>query len=234
MPEHEAEQFDTCAICERTILRGERVVEYVTPDGERHGVCALCRDRAEAGGWVRADSPAALASGNTQRRRRGMRTARLRERMTELGERIRPPRPAEPSPEPEAKRPREHQQAQAAPQPPEREAPAPPPEPDTPERRLHRAIARFNDSEQSRVVAGLMRSLGEPQAAIRDLSARPPKVQVTIAWELSWYRWEVGANGEGAVREAAKGAEVSELGDEELDWNAAVDGEGKLRWDGGS
>ena len=32
----------------------------------------------------------------------------------------------------------------------------------------------------------------------------------------------------------AKGAEVYELADDELDWNADVDEEGKLRWPDGS
>ena len=70
---------------------------------------------------------------------------------------------------------------------------------------------------------------GEPRAAVRELDG-PARVEVTIAWELSWYRWEVGTNGSGEPRQVAKGAEVEELADEELDWNAEVDEEGRLRW----
>jgi hypothetical protein len=79
-----------------------------------------------------------------------------------------------------------------------------------------------------------MRSLGEPQAAVQDASADPPRVEITVAWELSWYRWEVGLNGDEQVREVAKGAEVSELGGDEPEWNASVGGDGKLRWREGS
>ncbi|HSI79674.1 MAG TPA: hypothetical protein VK919_03395, partial [Solirubrobacterales bacterium] len=53
--------FDTCAVCGRTILRGERVTEYVTQDGSPAGVCALCKTAAEDAGWV----PAALAGART-------------------------------------------------------------------------------------------------------------------------------------------------------------------------
>lgn len=213
MPEHEAERIQSCAVCGRTILRGERVVAYLAPDGTEQGVCALCRERAEAEGWVRADSAAAGDIGGPPRRRRGL---NLRDRIKGYAERVRPPEPppAEPEPAP----------ADATP-------PAPP---ETPERRVRLAIQRFNASDQARVVAGLIKSLGEPQAAVRDLSSKPPRVEVTIAWDLSWYRWEVGLNGDEPVREVGKGAEVGELEGEEPDWNASVDGDGKLRWREGS
>ena len=244
MPDHEAERYSSCAVCGRTILRGERVVEYLTPDGENMAVCALCRQRAEAEGWVRADSPEALRRPGPDRRRRGealrergqalrQRGQAIRGRAREYADRLRPiERPEEdeeeetgraPEPQPEAP-PRAPEAPPAAEQPPE-------PEPDTPERRVRRAIERFNDSEESRVVAGLIRTLGAPQAAVRDLNGKPPKIDVIVAWELSWYRWEVGSNGEDAqVQEVAKGAELSELEGEEPDWNASVDGDGKLRW----
>ena len=56
---------------------------------------------------------------------------------------------------------------------------------------------------------------------------------MTVAWELSWYQWEVGADGDGddgePVREVAKGDEVSELDEEARAWNAAVGEDGTLR-----
>jgi hypothetical protein len=241
VPEHQPEQFYACAVCERTILRGERMVDYLTPDGERLGVCTLCRDRAEAAGWVRADSASAYAQSTEPRRRRGLTAARLRERVARLGAQVKVERreraehsadaeDEQPAPgRPPAPPPREEAEPDPDPPPP----PDPPPEPDTPERRLRRAIVSFNSSEQSRVVAGLIRSLGEPRVALHDVSARPPRAEVTVAWELSWYRWEVAPNGEGGVvRETAKGDEVSELDD--VEWNASVDAEGKLRWPEGS
>ena len=80
-----------------------------------------------------------------------------------------------------------------------------------------------------RKVAGLIRSLGEPRAAVRPDAGRQMAL-VTVAWELSWYQWEVSADGEGEpVREVAKGDEVSELAEDAQAWNAAVAEDGKLR-----
>jgi hypothetical protein len=101
-----------------------------------------------------------------------------------------------------------------------------------PEALMRRAVERFNSSEERRKVSGLMRSLGEPQVGVRPDPRRQLAV-VTVAWELSWYQWEVGADGEGdetePVREVAKGAEVSELDSDAQDWNAAVEEDGTLR-----
>jgi hypothetical protein len=101
-----------------------------------------------------------------------------------------------------------------------------------PEALMRRAVERFNSSEERRKVAGLIRSLGEPNARVTPDQRRQLAV-VTVAWELSWYQWEVGADGEGddggPVREVAKGAELSQLDQETRAWNAAVDEEGMLR-----
>ena len=94
---------------------------------------------------------------------------------------------------------------------------------------MRRAVERFNSSEERRKVAGLIRSLGEPQAAVRPDASRQLAL-VTVAWELSWYQWEVSGDGDGdTVREVAQGKEVSELAEESRTWNAAVDEEGNLR-----
>jgi hypothetical protein len=95
------------------------------------------------------------------------------------------------------------------------------------------AVERFNSSDQTRVVAGLNKSLGSPQAAVREFGA-DAGVEITIAWDLSWYRWEVDADGEEEEpRRVGHGDEVDELG-EEVDWNATVDESGQLRWREGS
>ena len=214
MPEHAPQPYESCAVCGRSLLRGEHAVAYLTPDGEAEPVCVLCRARAEAMGWIRADSPAARAP-QPGRQRRGLRGLNLRRRAERLAERARPPRPEPPEAEP--KRP------QPSPQ------PSRPDPPETPEQRIRRAIERFNDSDTPRVVAGLTKSLGQPQAAVRELDG-PARVEVTIAWDLSWYRWEVGMNGGDGPRQVAKGTEVEELSEEELDWNAAVGADGRLRW----
>ena len=94
---------------------------------------------------------------------------------------------------------------------------------------MRHAVERFNGSEERRKVAGLIRSLGEPQAAVRPDAGRQMAL-VTVAWEISWYQWEVNADGQcDPVREVAKGDEVSELSDDAQAWNAAVAEDGKLR-----
>jgi hypothetical protein len=101
-----------------------------------------------------------------------------------------------------------------------------------PEALMRRAVERFNSSEERRKVAGLIRSLGEPHAGVKP-DQRRQLALVTVAWELSWYQWEVGADGDGddgePVREVAKGAELSELDEKVKTWNAAVDEDGTLR-----
>jgi hypothetical protein len=95
---------------------------------------------------------------------------------------------------------------------------------------MRRAVERFNSSEERRKVSGLMRSLGDPKAGVRP-DPRRQLALVTVAWELSWYQWEVEADGEDddPVREVAKGAEVSELEEGARAWNAVVDEDGTLR-----
>jgi hypothetical protein len=280
--------FESCAVCERTILRGERMSEYVTPDGEHLRICSLCRARAEAAGWIPAERVATHGRGPTGRRRRGL---ALRELWARATERMRQPLPApreavaspgevaagsgrreasrddrETMPragrgslsggeddaaatppaagrgpathagrrmtpngakEKEPSKPSGPEPAAESAEPPK---PKPRPVPDTPERRMRRAVERFNESEHPRVVAGLVRSLGEPRASVRNVAGMPRRVLITVAWELSWYRWEVGLNGEGsAIREVDKGSELHELDEAERKWNAKVGDDGQVR-----
>ena len=62
----------TCAICERTLLVGERSVRY-TPDGEGYvDVCPLCQDIALEHGWIKEGSPTSPVVADRRRRRRGL------------------------------------------------------------------------------------------------------------------------------------------------------------------
>jgi hypothetical protein len=59
----------TCAICERTLLVGERTVRY-SPDGERFvDVCALCQEEALEHGWIKEGSPTTPVVADRGRRR---------------------------------------------------------------------------------------------------------------------------------------------------------------------
>jgi hypothetical protein len=256
-----------CDVCSRTLLKGEELHEYASSQGERFGVCVLCRSRAEAEGWIPAEEYREIAQQPAAPSRRGQ---ALRKRLAGIASRARSARrgdpeeqpkpaegrepdaapPAEPEPPsaPPAARPEAppHQEGPleaARPRPVRRQAPRPArrqpaqqaagqqaPQPRRgPEAIMRRAVECFNSSDEPRKVAGLIRSLGEPRAAIRP---DPPRqlALVTVAWELSWYQWEVSANGdEESVREVAKGSEVSELAEGARAWNASVAEDGMLR-----
>jgi hypothetical protein len=294
----EHDPFPSCDVCGRTILKGEQVHEYLTPQRRRIGVCVLCRSRAESSGWI----PASMAHTLGEEQPRRPRGQALKERFSRaaarakssarargevVADRLRgeepltpeeveasraevsfePPAPApeaqadaerevetempvEPGPaaeaagaseatprrqaKPRAKRPsRSRTPRRSAKETGERPKPRRrSPTKRGPEALMRRAVERFNSSEERRKVSGLMKSLREPQASVRP-DERRQLALVTIAWELSWYQWEVGADGEGdatePVREVAKGAEVSELGEDAQDWNAAVEEDGTLR-----
>ncbi|MGB7588483.1 MAG: hypothetical protein WBM00_07220 [Solirubrobacterales bacterium] len=49
----------TCALCNRTILAGERTRIYMRPKGGPGTVCDLCRERARRRGWIDPAAPGA-------------------------------------------------------------------------------------------------------------------------------------------------------------------------------
>jgi hypothetical protein len=189
-------EFQSCAVCGRTILRGERAADYVDDDGERALVCPLCKPRAEQADWVPAEKAGTVSRHQGGRRRVG---AGLRERLTRATEAAgaRFARRAE----------SDGTVAAEAPPPPRRISP----------------LERFNASPEARKVAGLARSLGAPKVAVRD---RAGAKLITVAWELSWYQWEV--HGE-TVRQIATGREIEELAEHDREWNAVVGEDGSVR-----
>jgi hypothetical protein len=59
-----------CAVCERTLLTGERALRF-SPNGEVFvDVCPLCQDIALEHGWVKEGSPTTPTVPNQRRRRR--------------------------------------------------------------------------------------------------------------------------------------------------------------------
>jgi len=204
----------TCEVCGRTILKGERTRRYVSPDGEQREVCDLCRTRVEGARWVRADraevKPPPEAEPTTNRARQWVaeRAAQARLALEETRRRA----------------------AEGARPKPERAGPRVQTGPDTPERRLRRALEEFNESEHRRTVAGLTRSLGEPRVAAVTPVDAPHDVRLTVAWDLSWYQWEVRLADEPArVRSVAKGSEVEQLAESDRHWNARAGDDGRLQ-----
>ncbi len=62
-----------CAVCERTLLLGERSTRYSTGDDELVDVCPLCQDAALEYGWLKEGSPT-TPTVSAERRRRGLLT----------------------------------------------------------------------------------------------------------------------------------------------------------------
>ena len=62
-----------CAVCERTLLLGERAVRFSPEDGaELVDVCLLCQETALDAGWVKEGSPTSPTISVDRRRRRGL------------------------------------------------------------------------------------------------------------------------------------------------------------------
>jgi hypothetical protein len=92
-----------------------------------------------------------------------------------------------------------------------------------------RAMELFNQSPQIRTVSGVARSLGAPIVSARPSRTEGSVVTIVVAWELSWYRFEVDLGNEAAgVRVAAQGSELSELDTIDQTPNAAADDGGRL------
>jgi hypothetical protein len=64
------ETVRTCAVCNRTLLLGERAARY-TPGGDHWvDVCALCVDTANEHGWIKEGTPTTPLVAESPRRRR--------------------------------------------------------------------------------------------------------------------------------------------------------------------
>jgi len=73
-------QARACAICERTLLMGERATRFA-PDGgaDLVDVCPLCIDVALEHGWLKEGSPTTPVVNDRRRKRRGLVSALLGE-----------------------------------------------------------------------------------------------------------------------------------------------------------
>src|SRR3954468_11613148 len=157
-------QARACAICERTLLMGERATRFA-PDagGELVDVCPLCVEVALDHGWIKEGSPTSpTVAGDRRRRRRGLGA------LLGGGSRGRVDEPV--VSEPILRRLSEDELA------------------------IVEAADVFNGSQYRRTVQGVAKSLGEPRVSIVPLSGVNQELVVTVAWEISWYQYRVGSD----------------------------------------
>jgi hypothetical protein len=188
----------TCAICERTLLMGERAVRFSPEEGaELVEVCPLCQETALEHGWIKEGTPTTpTIPGERRRRRRG------------LGELLGIGRGAA-------------DDTIAPPEPILRRL-------SVEEVSLLEAADLFNASTYRRTVGGIAKSLGEAKASIVPLSGVSGELAVTVAWDLSWYQYRVTPESGQPVRLERRGHEVEELEGVYREWNAHVDDDGRL------
>jgi hypothetical protein len=235
------EEHTACDVCHRTMLRGEWAEPYLTPSRERRLVCQLCAPRAQREGWIRESAaPEAPAQPQRPPDRRGVfrRWARRREaaahaplqeieREPENGHVHREDRgeaagidPASDEPvftrlRKRAAGPRKPRQVRAV--------------PTNLQLKIDRALDLFNRSEHPRTIAGIARSLGTPHASARTSEISAAEVQLTVAWELSWYQFTVDlSDPREPVQVRAQGQELGELDDDARVWNLEADADGRL------
>jgi hypothetical protein len=218
-----------CDVCGRTLLRGEQADVFLAA-GSRRMVCELCTGRATHEGWIREGLDLA-AGARRAREGRGRSFLSRLGRRRENGHADLPPRGAEALYEAPPSRLADEYEAPAA-----QPAYEPPREPrnvhaipTNADLKMARALELFNASDHPRTVSGVARSLGQPIVAVRPSATEGSVVGITVAWELSWYRYEVDLADEAAgVRVIAQGAELSELDDADRAANAVADDRGEL------
>jgi hypothetical protein len=189
----------SCAVCERTLLMGERAASFAPSEGaELVDVCPLCQDVAIEAGWVKEGTPTTptIDGGHRRRRKRNL-VEFLGLTRTSNGEALARQEPIL----------RKLSEGEVA---------------------LLEAADLFNGSAYRRTVGGIAKSLGEPSASIVPLSGTSGELAVTVAWELSWYQYRVSPDSAQPVRLERRGHELDELDDGFKDWNAQIEDEGRL------
>lgn len=233
-PTHDA---ISCAVCGRTILKGERTEAYLAPGGQRKLVCELCTPRADHEGWIRESAHGDMPAARPREQRRPLFGRLRRERREEA-----------PAPQLQHEQPQRQNgdAAQHELSTEEHEAAEPPPPkvrrpsrrkdprhvravPTNSQVKIERALEMFNHSEHTRTIAGIARTLGHPWVSALPRAEAPSEVDITVAWELSWYRYRIDLGDAGdPVTLLDKGQEIDELGESEREWNASATEDGQL------
>jgi hypothetical protein len=187
-----------CAICERTLLLGERSFRYAPEEGaELVDVCPLCQETAVEHGWLKEGTPSTPVVVGDRRRRRRTLPELLGLKRSRDDDTIVPS-------EPILRRLNNQEIA------------------------ILEAADLFNGSTFRRTVGGIQKSLGEAKASLIPLNGTNGELAVTVAWDLSWYQYRVSPDSAQPVRLERRGHELEELEDSFKAWNAHVADEGRL------
>jgi hypothetical protein len=188
----------SCAICERTLLMGERAIRFApNGSGDFVDVCPLCAEAAVENGWLREGAPTSPTLGRERSRRRaGWISTLLGTRQKTVEETV--------ASEPILRRLSER------------------------ELLMVEASDVFNASQYCRTIGGIGRSLGAPRVSVVVLSGVNAEVVVTVAWEISWYQYRVAPDSENPVRLEGRGHDPAELEALFTDWNAHMEDDGRV------
>jgi hypothetical protein len=187
----------TCAICERSLLLGERVTRYAPYAGaDLVDVCPLCQEAALESGWLKEGAPTTPLVPDDRRRRGALDLRSI------FGGRRAPDAPV--AAEPILRRLSDEELG------------------------MVEAADLFNGSQFRRTIGGVAKSLGEPKASIVTFQGVNPELVITIGWDISWYQYRVALDSAQPIRLAGRGHELHELEDRYQQWNAHVEGGGRL------
>lgn len=187
-----------CAICERTLLLGERSFRYAPEEGaELVDVCPLCQEIAVEHGWLKEGTPSTPVVAGDRRRRRRTLPELLGLKRSRRADTIVPSEPIL----------RRLSNDEVA---------------------ILEAADLFNGSTFRRTVGGIQKSLGAAKASLIPLSGTNGELAVTVAWDLSWYQYRVSPDSAQPVRLERRGHELEELEESFKSWNAHVADEGRL------
>ncbi len=188
----------TCAVCDRTLLMGERATRF-SPNGggDYVDVCPLCQETALEYGWLKEGAPTSPTVPN-ERRRRGLGLGAW------FAGRQRHAADTTVAPDPILRRLSESELATVE------------------------ASDLFNASQYRRTVGGIAKSLGEPRVSVVALSGVNAEVVVTVAWDISWYQYRVSPDSVQPVRLEERGHDPDDLEGSFTGWNAHLAEDGRV------
>jgi len=188
----------SCAICERTLLMGERAIRFSPNGGADYvDVCPLCAETAIEYGWVREGAPTSpTVPVERKRKSQGWLQTLLGSRPRAVEETV--------ASEPILRRLSEQELA------------------------MVEAADLFNASQYRRTVGGIAKSLGEPRVSVVTLSGINAEVVVTVAWDVGLYQYRVSPDSDNPVRLEGRGHDPAQLEGAFTGWNAHMSEDGRI------